>query len=92
MKASFSKRPLQAPPGYYIRRQAKATFMWDPVAIANREFTGIECLMWGNDYPHEEGSFPHSQEWVSKQFAGIPEADIERMVRGNAREVFGFTY
>jgi len=92
-KLAFTpKRPLQAPPGYYIRRQAKATFMWDPVAIANREFTGIECLMWGNDYPHEEGSFPHSQEWVSKQFAGIPEADIERMVRGNARDVFGFTY
>jgi predicted TIM-barrel fold metal-dependent hydrolase len=91
-KLSFTpKRKLDAPPGYYIRRQAKATFMWDPIAINNREFTGTDCLLWGNDYPHQEGAFPHSQEWVEKQFAGVPDDEIDRMVRRNAAEVFGFT-
>jgi predicted TIM-barrel fold metal-dependent hydrolase len=80
---------LDAPPSHYIKRQAHATFMWDPVAIRNRDLTGTDCLLWGNDYPHFEGSFPHSQSWVDKQFAGVPEDEIDAMVRGNAAALFG---
>jgi predicted TIM-barrel fold metal-dependent hydrolase len=80
---------LQAPPSFYMKRQAKATFMWDPLAIRNRDLTGLDCLLWGNDYPHWEGSFPDSQRWVEKQFAGVPEDEIDQMVRGNAAQIFG---
>ena len=79
---------LDAPPSYYLRRQAKATFMWDPVAVAARDYTGTDCLLWGNDYPHIEGSFPDSQAWVEKQFSGVPEEEIDAMVRGNAASTF----
>jgi predicted TIM-barrel fold metal-dependent hydrolase len=83
-------RKLEELPGSYLKRQAKATFMWDPVAIANREFTGIDCLMWGNDYPHPEGVFPDSQAVVEKQFAGVPEAEVEKMTFSTARDLYGF--
>jgi predicted TIM-barrel fold metal-dependent hydrolase len=81
---------LKESPGDYIKRQAKVTFMWDPVAINNRYITGLDCLMWGNDYPHIEGSFPESQRWVDEQFAGVPEVEIDQMVRGNAVAAYGF--
>ena len=55
---SLEAPTLEAPPSYYLKRQAHATFMWDPMAIQNREITGTDCLLWGNDYPHLEGSFP----------------------------------
>jgi len=45
--------------------------------------------MSGNDYPHREGSFPFSQEWVDKQFADVPEDEADAMVRGNATRIFG---
>jgi predicted TIM-barrel fold metal-dependent hydrolase len=80
---------IEAPPSYYLKRQAHATFMWDPMAIANREITGTDCLLWGNDYPHREGSFPYSHEWIDKQFAGVPEHEIEAMTSGNAERLFG---
>ncbi|MFI5046480.1 MAG: amidohydrolase family protein [Acidimicrobiia bacterium] len=80
---------LEAPPSFYLKRQAHATFMWDPIAIRTRDLTGIDCLLWGNDYPHQEGSFPFSQEWIDKQFAGVPEHEIDAMVRGNAARLFG---
>jgi predicted TIM-barrel fold metal-dependent hydrolase len=86
-----SGRSDQAPPSYYIKRQISATFMWDPVAVKNRDVTGLDCLMWGNDYPHNEGAYPDSQEWVEKQFAGVPEYEVDYIVRGNAIRVFGFT-
>ena len=62
--------------------------MWDPVAVAARDYTGTDCLLWGNDYPHIEGSFPDSQAWVEKQFSGVPEEEIDAMVRGNAASTF----
>ncbi len=82
---------IEAPPSYYIKRQAHVTFMWDPLAIEVRHLTGNDCLLWGNDYPHPEGSFPHSQEWNDKQFAGVPESEIDFIVRGNAARLFKLT-
>jgi predicted TIM-barrel fold metal-dependent hydrolase len=79
---------LDAPPSYYLKRQAHATFMWDPMAIENRHLTGIDCLLWGNDYPHREGSFPYSQEWIAKQFAGVPDDEVDAMTRGTAAKLF----
>jgi predicted TIM-barrel fold metal-dependent hydrolase len=82
---------LDAPPSYYLKRQAHVMFMWDPLAIEVRHLTGTDCLLWGNDYPHPEGSFPHSQAWNDKQFAGVPDAEIDAIVRGNASRLFGIT-
>jgi predicted TIM-barrel fold metal-dependent hydrolase len=81
---------LKELPSFYVKRQVSCTFMYDPVAVQMRHVTGLDCLMWGNDYPHPEGVFPDSQDMVAAQFAGVPEAEIEQMVYGNARRVFGF--
>lgn len=89
-KVADTKVELQAPPSYYMKRQAKATFMWDPVAIRNRDLTGSDCLLWSNDYPHVEGTFPDSQAFVDKQFAGVPEDDIHAITFQNAADTFGF--
>ena len=82
---------LEAPPSYYLKRQTHATFMWDPMAIQNRHLTGTDCLLWGNDYPHREGSFPFSREWIDKQFAGVPQDEIDAMTSGNAARLFGIS-
>jgi predicted TIM-barrel fold metal-dependent hydrolase len=82
---------LKELPSTYVKRQLACTFMYDPVAVNNRHTTGLDSLMWGNDYPHAEGVFPDSQEMVAKQFAGVPDAEIEQMVFGNAAKVFGLS-
>lgn len=87
----MGKPRIDAPPSVYLKRQAHATFMWDPLAIQARNYTGTDCLLWGNDYPHFEGSFPYSQDWVDKQFAGVPDDEIDAMVGGNAARIFGLT-
>jgi predicted TIM-barrel fold metal-dependent hydrolase len=90
MLGNESGRPrISAPPSYYIKRQVKCTFMYDPAAILLRELTGVDCLMWGNDYPHIEGIYPDSQALVEKQFAGVPEADVQAIVRDNAAALYG---
>jgi len=86
----FAKPKLSLKPSELLRRQAHATFMYDPVAINNRHVTGVEMLMWGNDYPHPEGTWPSSQEVAAKQFADVPDDELGAIVGGTAARVFGF--
>lgn len=79
------------PPSHYLKRQTACTFMDDPVAVHNREFTGVESLMWGNDWPHTEGVHPRSAESVAKQFDGVDARDTRAIVHDNAARVFGLT-
>ena len=81
---------LSLKPSELIRRQCHATFMYDPVAVNNRGTTGIETLMWGNDYPHPEGTWPSSQEVCAAQFDGVPDDELRAIVGGTAARVFGF--
>ena len=67
----YASPKLSLKPSELIRRQCAATFMYDPVAINNRGTTGVETLMWGNDYPHPEGTWPESQTVNADQFDGV---------------------
>ena len=87
----FAQPKLSLKPSELIRRQAKATFMYDPVAINNREITGVETLMWGNDYPHPEGTWPASQESRPGSSTVSPTPTCTRSSRGTRRRSSGST-
>ena len=86
----YAQPKLSLKPSELIQRQAHATFMFDPVAVNNRAVTGISTLMWGNDYPHPEGTWPESRSACEEQFAGVSDGDFNAIVNGNAAAVFGF--
>lgn len=81
---------LEMLPSEYFRRQGLVTFQYDPVGLANLRFTGDQCLMWGSDYPHPEGTWPNSVEVLNKQLAGVPERSVEKIVCQNAAELYRF--
>jgi predicted TIM-barrel fold metal-dependent hydrolase len=67
------------------------TFIDEPDAIsadAIRYRIGVENMMWSSDYPHPVSSWPHSRTIVEEQFAGVPAAERELMVSGNAKRVW----
>jgi predicted TIM-barrel fold metal-dependent hydrolase len=86
----FFKERLSMKPSELVARQAHATFMYDPVAINNRYVTGVETIMWGNDYPHPEGTWPNSAGALAEQFKDVPDGERAAMVCGTAARVFGF--
>lgn len=89
-RAAERKPHLPELPSHYIRRQIHATFQRDPVAIACREITGVECLMWGNDFPHFEGTFPDSAKVLTDIMHDVPPSEAARITGENALDVFGF--
>ena len=55
-----------------------------------RQEIGVDRLMWGADYPHLEGAAPVHRLVLRHVFGGLPEADLRRILGGNACRVFGF--
>lgn len=88
--APFVHPKLSVPPSEVIRRQVKASFQHDRACIASRHVTGVEALLWASDYPHAEGTFPHSQAVISKLFDGITITEKEKadILGGNAVRLF----
>ncbi len=86
----WSKPTLPELPSHYIRAQVHATFQADPVAIHNLRLTGARCLLWGNDYPHPETTFPASGQVLDDLLADVADDDGARIVGRNAAELFGF--
>jgi predicted TIM-barrel fold metal-dependent hydrolase len=78
-------------PSEYIRRQVHVTFMEDHAALQNRFITGIEPLLWGNDYPHHEGSWPMSRDAcrVMSKEAGLTDAEQRAIFGGTVAALYG---
>ena len=46
-------------------------------------------LMWGSDYPHTEGTFPHSRTQIAKDFADLSPGVTRKIIRENAARLYG---
>ncbi len=55
-----------------------------------RDRIGVERIMWGSDFPHEEGTYPYSAEAIRHTFAGVPSSEVRAMLGATAAAVYGF--
>src|SRR6202000_2663317 len=62
------KWPYPLRPTDYVRRQFPIQFADDPVAVQARHITGVSTVVWGNDYPHAEGTFNGTDEAIAENF------------------------
>jgi predicted TIM-barrel fold metal-dependent hydrolase len=78
-------------PSFYAKRNCwyGASFP-GPREIAGRHVVGLDKILWGNDYPHYEGSYPYSRENMRLAFAEVPEAEVRMMLGENAAKLYGF--
>ncbi|MFK8018247.1 MAG: amidohydrolase family protein [Pseudomonadales bacterium] len=58
--------------------------------VGYRYDIGVEKLMWGSDYPHMEGTWPHTMDSLRNTFSEVPEQEIHQMMGIGAADVFGF--
>ena len=85
------RRQLPLAPSEYFARQGYvgASFLGSDEAAARHDI-GVSKLMWGSDYPHIEGTWPHTETKLKEGFADVPSAEVVRMVGQNAIDVYGF--
>ena len=66
-----------------------ASFMTREDAL-ERDRVGVDKIMWGSDFPHDEGTHPYTREALAHTYGGIDPTEVSRMLSGNAADVYGF--
>jgi predicted TIM-barrel fold metal-dependent hydrolase len=86
----FVKPKLAELPSTYFRRQGFASFGEDPPGLAlAAEFDLVDNFMWANDYPHLEGTWPHSAEAIERTMGHLSEESRAKILGGNAARFYG---
>jgi predicted TIM-barrel fold metal-dependent hydrolase len=66
---------------------AGASFM-HKVEVEMRHEIGVDTVLFGRDYPHPEGTWPNTPDWLSDAFNGVPEDEARAMLGENAIRYF----
>jgi predicted TIM-barrel fold metal-dependent hydrolase len=54
-----------------------------------RHEVGLESVMWGSDFPHPEGSWPNTAQYLKDNFGNFPEQDGRQILGENAIKFYG---
>ena len=75
-------------PSDYFHRNVFLGFQEDALGIKLREFIGVDKLLWGSDYPHQEGTFPYSQQVLEEILSDCTEEEKAKIAGGNALRIY----
>jgi hypothetical protein len=57
--------------------------------VEQRHDLGVDTILFGRDFPHQESTWPHTREWLRAAFAGVPEDEARKMLGLNGIRFFG---
>jgi predicted TIM-barrel fold metal-dependent hydrolase len=84
----FKDLELKMKPSEYWYRQCYATYQTDPIGIKLLDDLGVDNVMWGSDFPHPDGIWPDSQEFLARELGHLPEASRRKVTRDNAMKLY----
>jgi len=86
----FKGLDLKMKPSEYWYRQCYATYQSDPVGVKLIDELGADNIMWGSDFPHPDGIYPDSQEYIEKELGHLPADVKKKVVCDNAAKLYRF--
>ncbi len=86
----FKDLSLTMKPSEYWRRQCFATYQTDRIGIKLIDEVGHDNLMWGSDFPHPDGVWPDSSEFIERELGHLPAEVRHKIVCDNAGKLYGF--
>jgi hypothetical protein len=83
--------PLRMRPSeYWMRNCSVGASSLRPSELALRHEIGVDRMMFGTDFPHPEGTFPNTADWIRVTFEGVPVDEARRILGENAIDIYGF--
>ncbi len=80
---------LSKMPSEYFRENIYTTFQDDWVAFKMKDMCNIRRLMWANDFPHSDSTWPRSQELLEEHMKGLTEEEKNFILHDNVSELYG---
>lgn len=75
-------------PSEYFRENIYLTFQDDWVAFKMKDMCNFRRLMWANDFPHSDSTWPWSQELLEKHTANLSEEEKNQVLHDNVAELY----
>ena len=91
-KHHFWVRPkLQGLPSDYFRSNGAASFQEDEAGLLLAEKYDLwNNFLWANDYPHHEGTWPHSAAAIERTMSHMNDEQRAKILGLNAKRIFKF--
>lgn len=80
---------LEQKPSEYMRENVYVTFQDDWVAFQTAHLMNHKRLLWANDHPHSDATFPNSQDVLAEQTAHLEASVRDDIVLNNTLELYG---
>lgn len=77
------------PSEYWTRHCGVGTSLMRYGDVAVRHEVGVDKLMFGSDYPHFEGTWPNTHDWIRATLGEVPEVEARAILGENAIEFYG---
>ncbi|MFP5394268.1 MAG: amidohydrolase family protein, partial [Gammaproteobacteria bacterium] len=90
IKKRMQSSAMKRAPSEYFRDNVYVSVIYDGLAVEAREAIGVDRLMWGSDFPHEQSTNPNSRTFLAELLAGVDPESARAILRGNAARLFGF--
>jgi predicted TIM-barrel fold metal-dependent hydrolase len=79
-----TKTNTPEPPSTYYYRQITSCFFKDHAGLEQLDRVGRDNVAFETDYPHQDGTWPHTEAVAQQHFGHLDPATIHQIVRGNA--------
>jgi len=86
---SDSRDLVPEPPSTYYWGRVYGCFFDDAAGLAALDAIGPDQVTFETDYPHADGTWPHSRAVAEKLLDGLPDDVVHKIVRGNAQRMLG---
>jgi predicted TIM-barrel fold metal-dependent hydrolase len=86
---ALGAHPDGEPPSTYYHRQVNSCFFKDSVGLRMLDLVGEDNVLFETDYPHQDGTWPHTEEVAADLLGGLDQRVVDKIVRGNAIRLFG---
>jgi len=86
---AFATPKLSRLPGEILREQVYASFQHDTTAVAALVAMHFPNVLWGDDYPHSEGTYGHTQDTLHQLFDGVDDDVREKILLRNFDRLLG---
>lgn len=80
--------PLKRLPSEYFHDHIYVTFQDDWVAFKMKDMCNVRRLMWANDFPHSDSTWPWSQQMLEEHTKGLSEDERNWICHDNVAELY----
>ena len=82
-------KELEMNPSDYFREHIYFTFQDDYTAFQFKDHVNIDRMMWANDYPHSDSTWPWSKDVLKEQTKGLTEEETNKVLHDNCAKLYG---